>query len=141
MVQAAALQALEALCTAGAPLLVPQQRRQLDDLAAHVASTAAAAAARLACDAEAAVGPSLAGLQLAAYRLLLASLLAPAPSRPPHLAAALRLFRDGSAGGAASALPAFCRQVRCCPAGWCWGTVERRGPARACLLQQGAPLI
>ena len=113
VVQAAALRALEALCAAGAPLLAPAQRRQLDDLAAHVAATAAAAAERLASDAEAAVGAGLAGLQLAAYRLLLASLLAPAPSRPRHLAAGLRLFRDGSAGGGAPALSAFCRQVRC----------------------------
>ena len=113
VVQAAALRALEALCAAGAPLLAPAQRHQLDDLAAHVAATAAAAAERLASDAEAAVGAGLAGLQLAAYRLLLASLLAPAPSRPRHLAAGLRLFRVGSAGGGAPALSAFCRQVRC----------------------------
>ena len=110
-VQAAALQALEALCTAGAPLLAPQQRRQLDDTAAHVAATAAAAACQLSSDTEAAVGASLAALQLAAHRLLLATLLAPAPHRPPHLAAALRLWRTGSAGGSGGTLPAFCRHV------------------------------
>lgn len=107
--QTAALQALRALLTAGAPLLGAAQRRQLDDVAAHVAATAAAAVAQLSGDAEAAVGAGMAGLQLAAYQLLLASVLAPAPHRPPHLAAALRLFRGGSSGGA---LGGFCRQVR-----------------------------
>lgn len=115
-VQAAALEALEALCSAGAPLLAPHQRRQLDDLAAHVAATSAAAACQLSCDAEAAVGASLAALQLSAHRLLLATVLAPAPHRPPHLAAALRLWRAGSAGGAGGSVPAFCRHVSvlCC---------------------------
>lgn len=110
-VQAAALAALEALCTAGAPLLSPQQRRQLDDVAAHVASTSAAAVCQVRCDSEAAIGSSLAALQLSSHRLLLATVLAPAPHRPPHLAAALRLWRLGSAGGAGSAAPAFCRHV------------------------------
>ncbi len=110
-VQAAALAALEALCTAGAPLLTPQQRRQLDDTAAHAAATSAAAVRQLSCDAEAAVGASLAALQLSAHRLLLASVLAPAPHRPPHLAVALRLWRAGSSGGAGGAVPDFCRHV------------------------------
>lgn len=115
-VQAAALEALEALCSAGASLLAPHQRRQLDDLAAHVAATSAAAACQISCDAEAAVGAGLAALQLSAHRLLLATVLAPAPHRPPHLAAALRLWRAGSAGGAGGSVPAFCRHVSelCC---------------------------
>ena len=71
-VQAAALEALEALCATGAPLLTTQQRRQLDDTAAHAVATAAAAVAQLSADAEAAVGTALAALQGAAYRLLLA---------------------------------------------------------------------
>lgn len=112
-VQAAALRALQALATTGAPLLGAQLRRQLDDVSAHVAATSAAATIQLSADAESAVGTSVAALQLAAYQLLLATLLAPTPSRPRHLAPALRLFRDGSAGGGASPLTAFCRQVRC----------------------------
>lgn len=112
-VQAAALQALCALCAAGAPLLPAQQRRQLDDLAAHVAATSAGAARQLSGDAESAVGADLTALQLSAYQLLLSTLLAPAPHRPPHLAAALRLFRAGCTGGAAggAALAPFCRSV------------------------------
>lgn len=119
-VQAAALQALQALCCAGAPLLPAQQRRQLDDLAAHVAATSAGAARQLSSDAESAVSASLAALQLAAYRLLLATLLAPAPHRPPHLAAALRLFRQGCGGGPAggAVLAPFCRSVS---ASWAGG--------------------
>ena len=122
VVQAAALRALEALCTAGAPLLTPPQRHRLDDLAAHAAVTSAAAVSLLGCDAEGGVGPALAGLQLSAFRLLLASVLAPAPHRPPHLAEALHLFRRGGAGGGGP-LPAFCRYVSC------WGkwVGEERG--------------
>lgn len=114
-VQAAALQALEALCGAGGALLSPAQRRQLDDAACHLAATSAAAARHLSADAEAAVGPALAALHLAALRLLLATVLAPAPHRPPHLAPALRLFHQGCGGGGCGCggpLAVFCRQVR-----------------------------
>ncbi|PSC71891.1 proline-glutamic acid-and leucine-rich 1 [Micractinium conductrix] len=112
-VQAAALAALCALCTAGSPLLAPAQRRQLDDVAAHVAATAAAAAAQLSGEVEGGVGSHLAALQLASYELLLATLLAPAPHRPPHLATALQLFRacSGGAAAAGAALAPFCRHA------------------------------
>ena len=120
-VQAAALAALEALCTAGAPLLSPQQRRQMDDVAVHVAATSAAAVCQVSCDSEAAISSSLAALQLSAHRLLLATVLAPAPHRPPHLAAALRLWRVGSAGGAGGAVPAFCRHVSGLTLAWTMG--------------------
>lgn len=115
-VQAAALSALEALATAAAPLLPPAQRRALDDAAAHAAATSAAALSRVGAEAEGSVGPALAALHLSALRLLLATVLAPAPHRPRHLAAALRLFRAGAGAAGSPALAAFSRQVRGSPA-------------------------
>jgi hypothetical protein len=91
---AAALDLLEALLVGGATLLTPGDRHRADAVAAHAAATAAAAAVRLAQDADG-DGAGVKGLQLAAYRALLASALAPAGHRPAHLPTALRLFRQG----------------------------------------------
>ncbi len=87
-------------------------------MAAHMAATAASGAQKLSQDADGDTG-ALAPLQLAAYRALLASVLAPAGHRPPHLPLALRLFRGalpGGGAGASPALSAWCHQVR-------WGLV------------------
>ncbi|KAK9834202.1 hypothetical protein WJX81_007774 [Elliptochloris bilobata] len=113
-VQSAALRLLEALLQAGGASLPAEQRARADALAAHAAATTAAAAERLAREAEtggrerawasasAAYGgqgdPGGVGapeLRAAALRALAASVLAPAPHRPPFLPLALELFRQG----------------------------------------------
>ena len=76
--------------------VIPQdQRLQLDAMAAHMASTAFAAAEGLAAAVETGARESLAApLQLAACKALVASILAPAPHSPAFLPLALRLLRQ-----------------------------------------------
>lgn len=70
-----------------------QQRMQIDAITAHIASTASSAAHHMSqtfegnCNQAGAVA-----VQLAALRALLASVLSPAPYRPPFLPQALTLF-------------------------------------------------
>lgn len=78
-------------------------------MASHMASTATAAAQKLGQDADGDAS-LLAPLQLAAYRALLASVLAPVGHRPASLPLALRLFRGGLRAGP-PALAAWCSQV------------------------------
>lgn len=92
--QMAFLGLLEAVLEGGAALLTPAQRAKIDDVIAHAASTSSDAALVAVHAAEGDASP-LVGLQLAALKALLASVLAPAGHRPPHVALAVSLFRRG----------------------------------------------
>lgn len=93
--QTAFLETLEALLEAGAPLLTFGQRARVDDIIAHAACTAADAALKSRHTAEGGDAAPLVGLQLASLKALLASVLAPASYRPPHVSVALSLFKNG----------------------------------------------
>ena len=77
-----------------------RQRMQIDAVTAHIASTASSAAHNISqsfegnCNQAGAVG-----VQLAALKALLASVLSPAPHRPPFLPQALALFTQVSFHG------------------------------------------
>lgn len=88
----AVLKLLEALLVVGSALLPAGLRLKTDALLAHFAASTAAAAAKLACTDTGDCG-SFSQLQLAAYRALLASVLAPLGHRPPFLGQALSLFK------------------------------------------------
>lgn len=107
--QAGVLHAVAALLTCGAALLSPARRHQIDDVAAHAACMATEAAGVAAQDVDGDAS-GLVPLQLAAYKALLASVLAPAPHRPPHLALALQLFQQ-SLRHQDIKLSAFCTNV------------------------------
>ena len=92
--QSAFLNVLEALLEAGASLLTLSQRARVDDIVAHAACTAADAALKARHTAEGDAAP-LISLQLASLNALLASVLAPAAYRPPHISLALSLFKNG----------------------------------------------
>ncbi|KAK9862775.1 hypothetical protein WJX84_000711 [Apatococcus fuscideae] len=95
-VQVAVLQLLETLLQVCGAVIPQDQRLQLDAMAAHMASTAFAAAEGLAAAVETGARESLAApLQLAACKALVASILAPAPHSPAFLPLALRLLRQG----------------------------------------------
>lgn len=74
-----------------------RQRMQIDAITAHIASTASLAAHHISqsfegnCNQAGAVA-----VQLAALKALLASVLSPAPHRPPFLPQALALFTQVS---------------------------------------------
>ena len=76
--------------------VIPQdQRLQLDAMAAHMTSSAFAAADVLSAAVETGARESLAApLQLAACKALIASVLAPAPHSPPFLPLTLKLLRQ-----------------------------------------------
>ena len=70
-----------------------QQRMQIDAITAHIASTASSAAHHMSQTVEGNYNQAGAvAVQLAALRALLASVLSPAPYRPPFLPQALTLF-------------------------------------------------
>ncbi|KAJ7519067.1 hypothetical protein O6H91_20G021200 [Diphasiastrum complanatum] len=101
-VQIAALEALEALLTAGGSLLPERVRMEIDTLLASVAVTVSTRTVygSITYDEETAsiegsISMSSSSLQMAAYRALLASLLSPCNHRPPFLAQGLALFRRG----------------------------------------------
>jgi len=93
--QSAFLEVLEALLEAGASLLTFGQRACVDDIVAHAACTAADAALKTRHTAEGGDAAPLVNLQLASLKALLASVLAPASYRPPHVSLALSLFKNG----------------------------------------------
>ena len=70
-----------------------QQRMQIDAITAHIASTASSAAHHVSQSYEGTCNQAgAAAVQLAALKALLASMLSPAPHRPPFLPQALALF-------------------------------------------------
>ncbi|KAK9818712.1 hypothetical protein WJX74_000739 [Apatococcus lobatus] len=95
-VQLAVLELLELLLQVCGAVIPQDQRLQLDAMAAHMASSAFAAADGLSAAVETGGREGLAAtLQLAACRALVASVLAPAPHAPPFLPLTLRLLRQG----------------------------------------------
>lgn len=70
-----------------------QQRLQIDAVTAHIASTSSLALHRVSQSFEGSCNQAGANaVQLAAMKALLASMLSPAPHRPPFLPQALALF-------------------------------------------------
>jgi hypothetical protein len=114
--QSAFLSVLEALLEAGASLLTFGQRARADDIVAHAACTAADAALKAHHTAEGGDAAPLVPLQLASLKALLASILAPASYRPPHVSLALNLFRNGVRHQSAN-ISQFCSHaLLCCEA-------------------------
>ena len=109
--QTAFLGLLEALLEGGAALLTPAQRARFDDVIAHAAATSSDAAILTAHSAEGDAS-HLVSLRLAALRALLASVLAPAGHRPPHVALAIGLFRR-ELRHQSKAIAAFSSHVSC----------------------------
>lgn len=73
--------------------MTQQQRMQIDAVTAHIASTASTAAHHMSQSYEGSCNQAGAiAVQLAALKALLASVLSPAPHRPPFLPQALALF-------------------------------------------------
>ncbi|KAL9265924.1 Proline-, glutamic acid- and leucine-rich protein 1-like protein [Drosera capensis] len=104
----AALEAVEALLSVGGSLGNDSWRSIIDDLiisvAAHACETGWARDDEDACNAPLA---RRADYQLSALHALLASLIAPARFRPPHLAQGFELFRKGRQA-AGTKIAAFC---------------------------------
>ncbi|KAK9809218.1 hypothetical protein WJX72_011546 [[Myrmecia] bisecta] len=107
-VQQASLGLLEVILKVTGSSLPGPQRVQLDSVVVHVANTAVQ---KLGQEPESGgrEGP-VAELQLAAYRALLASVVAPSAHRPPFLPQALALFRQGL-HASSPALAQLCRQA------------------------------
>nr|XP_009403178.1 PREDICTED: proline-, glutamic acid- and leucine-rich protein 1 [Musa acuminata subsp. malaccensis]XP_018683559.1 PREDICTED: proline-, glutamic acid- and leucine-rich protein 1 [Musa acuminata subsp. malaccensis] len=96
-VKIAALEALEALLTAGGSLRSECWRSDMDLLLINVAKNAYDVRSDYYKCLDANVGSTISreNLQLAALRALLASLLSPSHVRPPYLSEGLELFRQG----------------------------------------------
>lgn len=86
--QLAAIGMLQCIAASVGPLLAPIQRAQLDSMAFHAAAAAGEAAQHAVREPDAVTAAQANGvgaLQAAAFRLLLATLLAPSSHRPPYL--------------------------------------------------------
>ncbi|XP_024531782.1 uncharacterized protein LOC9642071 [Selaginella moellendorffii] len=100
-VQISALQALEALLTAGGAMLPERVRAEVDSLLASIAILASSKSASgggfddESTSLEGNLSAASASFQVAAYKALLASLLSPCAHRPPYLAQGLSIFRKG----------------------------------------------
>ena len=77
--------------------MIQQQRMQIDAMTAHIASTSSLALQRVSQSFEGSCNQAGAvAVLLAAMKALLASMLSPAPHRPPFLPQALALFTQVS---------------------------------------------
>jgi hypothetical protein len=113
--QVAALAVLKGLLAAGGQVLPAEVRAHADAVAYHISASAAQLAMQLtqqpALSAAAAGGAGeLAGIQVAAYEALLASVLVPCSQRPPFLSQAVSLFRQGRSSGN-GAVAAVCQSA------------------------------